>query len=367
MDNHRAKVLVVVKGLGLGGAEKLISESARFWNRDRFDYQVAYALPWKNHMVSDLSDHGVPVHCVGTLGTTSIPSVWRLRRLVDSWRPDLIHAHLPTMGIAARWFTDGPVVYTEHNLTGSYHPLTRMANKMSYRRNSAVIAVSQAVADSAEGYPGPAPVVIVNAVDCRPDPSLAARARIELGINPNVPLVVHVGNIRPNKGHENLIRATSILKKEMPQVIVVSVGGEKRVGDFGRVTSLAADQGLGETIRFLGRRDDALSFVEAADVFVNPAEIEGLPVAMLEAMALGRPVVATRVGGVPKVIDSERNGLLVNPRAPAELASAIKRLLVDRDLAASLAQEALIDVKRDYGLERMVNEVESVYGRVLSR
>ena len=367
MDIHRAKVLVVVKGLGLGGAEKLISGSARFWNRDRFDYQVAYALPWKNHLVPSLAEQGIPVHCVGTFGATSIPSVWGLRRLVGSWRPDVIHAHLPTMGIAVRWFTDTLVVYTEHNLTRSYHPLTRLVNQMSYRRNAAVIAVSQAVADSVATYQGPSPIVVLNAVDCRPDPHLASMARIELGIKPDAQLVVHVGNMRPNKGHENLIHAARVLKEDMPHVVVVSIGGEKRAGDHARISALAAELGLEGTIRFLGRRDDALSFVEAADVFVNPADIEGLPVSILEAMALGRPVVATSVGGVPKVIESERNGLLVDPRAPAELAAAIKRLLVDRNLAKNLAREALIDVKRDYGLERMVHEVESVYEKVLRR
>jgi glycosyltransferase involved in cell wall biosynthesis len=366
MTSRRDRVLVAVKGLGLGGAERLISEGARVWDRESFDYHVAYALPWKDQLVADLLSQEVPVHCVGRVGASSIPSAVGWRRLVGRIRPDLIHSHLPTMGIVARLTTKGPHVYTEHNLVGSYRWPTRVANRMTYQRNSAVIAVSQAVADSLAGHPGPSPEVIMNAVECRFDPTRAEAARIELGIDSAVPLVVHVGNIRPGKGHQTLIEASRLLKSEVGDILFVSIGGEKWNGDLHRMIDLARSAGVGGNVRFLGQREDALDFVSAADVYVNPADVEGLPVSLLEAMALGRPVVATAVGGVPGLVDHEKNGLLVPAKNPSKLAESIKRLLMDRRMAHELGQRARDHVERKHGLASMVRSIESVYRGVLS-
>lgn len=363
----RPRILVAIKGLGIGGAERLISESARYWDRDQFDYHVAYALPWKDQLVSHLLDLGIQVHCTGTVWRSSMPSISGLRRTIREIRPDLVHAHSPTVGIVARWISTTPVVYTEHNLANSYHPATRLSNRLTYGRNAAAIAVSEPVADSVRKYPGTPPIVILNGVDCRVDPIQAKAARAELGIGPESPLVVHVGNIRPGKGHATLIDATTILRGEIPDVMVVSIGGEKRVGDLARVSSMLKERDLADTFHLLGRREDALAFVQAADVFVNPAEVEGLPVALLEAMALGRPVVATAVGGVPNLVRHGENGLLVEALSSADLAAAVNRLLVDRAYAATLGASARVDVERDHGLKSMVRRIETVYVRVLSQ
>ncbi|MGH8927179.1 MAG: glycosyltransferase, partial [Acidimicrobiia bacterium] len=132
-----------------------------------------------------------------------------------------------------------------------------------------------------------------------------------------------------------------------------------------QIRRAAAKRGLDGKLRFLGGRPDALAFIAAADVYVNPAEIEGLPVTILEAMALGRPVVATAAGGVPSVVKDEVTGLLVEPGDAAGFAAAMERLLVDRPLAAGLAKAGADLVARDYGLEPMVRAYESIYRRVL--
>ncbi len=149
----RLTVLVLIKGLGIGGAEKLISEGARFWDRDRFDYHVAYVLPWKNQLVADLEALGVPVHCVGgERGLTPIVPV-RIRRLAGSVDADIVHVHSPAVAVGTRLtLFDRPIVYTEHNIGSAYHPLTRLLNRATYPRNNRTIAVSKAVADSVQRY-----------------------------------------------------------------------------------------------------------------------------------------------------------------------------------------------------------------------
>ncbi len=362
----RSSILVLVKGLGIGGAEKLISEGARFWDRDRFDYTVAYFLPWKDQLVSEIEDLGIEVVLLGSERGLTPRSATRLRGFVKDRGIDLIHAHLPTMGVVARLSSPVPVVYTEHNISSSYRPFTRNMNRATYSRNEAVIAVSQAVADSVASWPGPPRDVIRNGVSVSVSDDRIESVREELTVNAGTSLVVHVGNIRPGKGHGVLIEAASDLASRRSDFVVVSIGTEKNPGDLDRVRNTAAQRGLGDgRLRFLGRRPDALAFIAAADVFVNPSEVEGLPVAVLEAMALARPVVATAAGGVPTIVEDGETGLLVDIGDPLALAKGIERLLDDRILAGLLGERARQLVETDYGLEKMIRSTEDIYRRVL--
>jgi len=361
----RPVVLVAVKGLGIGGAEMLIVESAKVWDRDRYDYHVAYALPWKDQLVGPLTNLGIPVECIGGSRGMTPPSWMRLRRHAKAIGASLLHVHLPAMGAVARAVSPAPVIYTEHNVASSYRLPVRIVNRITYGRNAAVTAVSQAVADSIAGYPGPEAKVVSNGVSCEVPESTARAAREELGIDPGTPLVVHVGNIRPHKGHANLVEAVRRLVDLVPEVRVVSIGGEKNDGDLARVRGLAEEAGIAASLAFLGRRPDALSFVAACDVFANPSDFEGLPVAVLEAMALERPVVATAVGGVPAIVQDDVTGLLVPPKDPERLATSIAALLHDRERATALAAAGRKIVERDYSLESMVRTIESMYAQVL--
>jgi len=354
----RATVLVLIKGLGIGGAEKLISEGSAYWDRDRFDYHVAYVLPWKDQLVPGLTDRGVVATCIGGPRGTSAGAARRLRHLIRSLGVELVHAHLPATGVLARLISPVPVVYTEHNVASSYRLPVRLLNRATYGRNSAVVAVTEAVAASLEGYPGPAPTVIRNGVSTVTDPRAGDRVRTELDLAPDDPLIVHVGNIRPHKGHEVLVETARRLGQRRPDVTVVSIGAEKHPGDLERVRALAADL---PRLRFLGRRPDARDFIAAADVVVNPSSVEGLPVAVLEAMASGTPVVATAVGGVPSVVHDGATGLLVPPNDPGAMADATLLLLDDPKLGRRLSSAARDVVVRDYGLERMVRAVEEIY------
>lgn len=361
----RPRILIAIKGLGLGGAEKLIADGARHWDRDRFDYSTAYALPWKDALVEALSDLNVTTTCVGSK-RGFMPASWmRLRKLIVDAQIDLVHAHLPSIGIVCRLVSPVPVVYTEHNVAQSYRVPLQMANRATYGRNRCTIAVSDAVADSVAGYPGPTARVIPNAVDHEVSAGAARRARDELGIDDNVPLLVQVGNIRPLKGHNNLIAAVALLRDRQPDALVVSIGGEKHQGDLARLEESARAAGVSEQMTFLGSRPDALDFVAAADVFVNPSDMEGLPVAVLEAMGLAKPIVATAVGGVPGVIIDGETGVLVPPASPDALASAIDAMLDSPVEAEAMGENARELVVERHGMKRMVKTIEDVYGEVL--
>jgi glycosyltransferase involved in cell wall biosynthesis len=365
VGSDKIRVLVLIKGLGIGGAEKLISEGARFWDRESFDYEVAYVLPWKDQLVADLEASGIEVHMIGGKRGLTPPTVGRLRRLVREHNVDLIHAHLPTMGIVSRVSSPVPVIYTEHNMADSYRPLTRTLNRLTYGRNAAATAVSGAVAGSVSGWPGDPALVIPNGVAVHVDPDGVKAARKELRLSESDLLVAHVGNIRPGKGHDVLIDAVAHLHQRLPSVNFVSIGGEKYPGDLERVRGRALEAGLEDVLRFMGRRPDALNFVAAADMFVNPSSVEGLPVAILEAMALGRPVVAAAAGGVPGIVKDGVTGVLVEPNEPVALSGGIEKLINDPYLAERLGQAAQDMVEKEYGLEPMVRATEEVYRMVV--
>lgn len=358
------RILILIKGLGIGGAERLVSEGSKYWSTDEFDYRVAYILPWKDQLVSDLAATQIQTTCIGG-GRWSLGAQIRLSRLIGSWRPALIHAHLPAAGILARLVASVPVIYTEHNLAGSYRPATRLLNRLTYGRNQEVIAVSDAVAASLAGYPGPAPHIIPNGVVVEVSGETRSRVRNELGIEPDRPLAVHVGNIRPWKGHTTLIQAARLLGASNPDLVIVSIGAEKHAGDLDRLRRQADAEGAGN-LRFLGRRPDAVDFIASADVFVNPSDVEGLPLVVLEAMMVGTPVVATAAGGVGTVVREGDTGRLVPVGEPEALAAAVRDTLSDTDGAKEMADRAQDLVEAGFSLERMVEDHEALYRQVLS-
>jgi glycosyltransferase involved in cell wall biosynthesis len=258
------------------------------------------------------------------------------------------------------------VIYTEHNVVSSYRQPTRLLNRLTYGRNSRLIAVSGAVADSVAGFPGPDPIIVPNGVSVSVSEQDRRAAREELEISDTTLMIIHVGNIRPHKGHSNLIAATAKLKGALDDFVVVSIGGEKYDGDLARIQAEAAGAGVEDVFRALGRRENALSFVAASDVMANPSDHEGLPLAILEAMSLGKPVVATAVGGVPSVIESGVNGLLVPAANPAALADSLLDLANDHELRARLGGQAGEDALAKHGLEAMIRTVEGIYAEVLA-
>lgn len=362
----KTRVLVLIKGLGIGGAERLIASGSAYWNTRRFVYHVAYVLPWKDALVSEMRKRGIGVTCVGGRRGFDASTPLRWRALVEEFGPDIVHAHLPSTGILARLATRHvPVVYTEHNIASSYRGPTRILNRLTYGRNAAVIAVSDAVRSSLEGFPGPEPVVIENGVAAVVRDNALDIVRSELRLPSSDRLVVHVGNIRPHKGHDNLIEASVRLLRALPNVRIVSIGGEKYEGDLARLRERARQEGLDHRLEFLGSRPDAVDFIAAADVFVNPSDVEGLPVAVLEALSLGKPVVATAVGGVPSVVVDGETGRLVPPRDPVALADAIAQLLESPTLADELGKKGQARVEATHGLARMIERYEGVYDEIV--
>jgi glycosyltransferase involved in cell wall biosynthesis len=365
-------VLVLIKGLGRGGAEQLLVSAAPHLDRSRFRYEVAYVLPAKDTLVSELQRHGIAVSCLG--GGRGMSWVPRLRALARERRVELVHAHLPYTAIGARVALTGPgrprLVYTEHNVWQSYQRPTYWANLLSFGRTDHVFTVSHEVRASIR-YPrglGWLPLPPVETLYHGLDPAALERpqradgVREEFGIPADAPLVGTVANFRHEKGHEFLLRAAELVRQDVPEVRFLLVGQGPLEGQVRRE---AERLGLGDTVIFTGFREDVPRLTAAIDLFVLSSLHEGLSIALMEAMALGKPPVVTRVGGLPELVRDEEEGLLVPPADPAALAAGIGKLLQDAALRDRLGRTARRRAAQ-FDIRAAVRRMEEVYAELLA-
>jgi len=185
-----------------------------------------------------------------------------------------------------------------------------------------------------------------------------AGVRRELGLKPGDYGIGVIARLEPQKGHRHLFAAVAALREAIPQLRLVVVGeGSLRAS----LEQLAQSLQLGSRIVFAGSRRDVPLLNAAMDVIVLPSLWEGLPIALLESMALGRTVIATKVGGVPEVIEHEVNGLLTPPGDALALAAAIQRCWQDRHMAGALASAAFRQVRDKFTIEANAAKVLAVY------
>jgi glycosyltransferase involved in cell wall biosynthesis len=363
---RRTNVLWLTKGLGPGGAERLLLSFATHADHDRFELHAAYLLPWKDHLVAELEAAGVATHCLRSAKPWDVRWWWRLRRLVLTHDIDVVHLHSPLVAAQARLVLRTlprrrrpMVVTTEHNLWSSHQGATRALNARTIGLDDHVFAVSDQVRDSMSPRIHDRVEVLVHGVDVD---GIAARrserpaARTALGLTDDDVAVVTVANLRANKDHPNLLQAARRLVDEEVPVTFLVVGQGPLQHEL---AAMRDDLGLGDRVRFLGYQADPIGVLAAGDVFCLSSRYEGLPIALLEALALGLPVVSTAVGGVPTVITDGVEGRLVPPREPAALADAIAEL-VDPEVRRRLAGAA-VSRSCDFSIIQAIVRQQEIY------
>lgn len=367
---QRTRVLWLVKGLGPGGAETLLLSAARVADHNRFAYEVAYVLPWKDHLVERLQQVGVGVHCLDG-GNIKHPGwILRLRSLLRREHYDVLHLHSPLVAGIARLVvrtlprTSRPaIVSTEHNTWWSFSPLSRRLNALLYRRDAARFAVSTEVQSTIWPRVRPGVEVLVHGLVLA-DVEEAARhrpaARAELGADDETVVIGTVANFRSQKGYPDLLAAAAQVLAQAPHALFVAVGQGPLENEVRRRRD---ELGLGERFRLLGYRDDVPRVLAACDVFVLASLHEGFPVAVMEALAAGVPLVATAVGGVPDAVTDGQEGFTVPPARPDLLAKRLLQLVTDADLRGQCAANAR-SAGRQFDIRIATRRLEEAYADV---
>src|SRR5208337_1486496 len=350
----RSQVAHVTFGLNVGGQEKLLVEFARHTEPRSFDLRFI-SIGLRGELAEDVEAQGWPLIALGAPSGLKPSLIVKLAAILRRWRPDVVHTHdqraLFYAGPAARLIGVPMVVHTRHGRDVDATPRQTIMFRGLARLVDRFVCVSEEVAalSRRQGIDESKLHTILNGIDIGRFGFHGPDAR-----GP----VVTVARVSPEKDIDNLVRATVLAVERAPALRVEIAGGGPCREEMGR---LAAELGVADRITFMGEVRDVPAVLARARMFVLPSRSEGIPLTVLEAMARGLPVVATRVGGLAEVVEQGVTGLLVPPADPAELGTAMAELWGDPDRLDRLGHAGRRRAEECFDVRRMVAQYEALY------
>ena len=366
MKDKRIKILQIVEGFGWGGAEKKLLELVKAMDKKYYN-TIICSLGLTKHIQQEFDNAGFKVITLPRKGKIDLGLVFKLANLMKREKIDIIMTTLfyadflgplaaKIAGVKAiiSWETvSSPEWLVWRRLLGY-----RFANKFCNK----VVAVSEATKNfliQERGVPENKVEVIKYGVDLNKYNIIGDKNPRELiGLNVEDKVIGMVGRLNSQKGHIYLINAARDIVKFYPDVKFVIVGE-------GILKNELIDQvkayNLKRNFLFLGYRKDVNYILGAFDIFVLPSLYEGLPNAILEAMAVGKPVVATAVDGTTEIIEDGKTGLLIPPKDPSQLKNALLKLLSNKTMAAEMGLNGRKRVEKIFSLERQVDEFQNLF------
>ena len=380
----RTGLLMFVNGFGMGGTERHVVNVGREIDRSRFDLHLGCFRRW-GHFLGEIESRHVPIweypidslHNAGTLRAQ-----WRFARDLRRLRIRIVHAYnfYPNVfALPAARMARVPLVLASIRDTGVYQtPNQKRAQRLMCRLAHCIVVNAEAVRQwlVEEGFQRDKIVVIRNGVDLsrfatRGD---GPRLRRELGLPQGVPLVAVVSRLHEMKGLDYFLQAAAAVANRYPDVRFLIVGDRYGLKDRAVVREdayqaelerLATHLGIAHRVVFTGFRLDIPELLAEVAVSVLPSLSEGLSNSLLESMAAGVPVVATRVGGSPEAVEDGVSGILVPPRDASALARGMDALLGDEARARAMGAAAGRRIADHFSLEAMTRELERLYRRLL--
>jgi glycosyltransferase involved in cell wall biosynthesis len=365
---RRHAVLLVGDTLSMGGTERQFTEIARGLASSRWDVHVS-CLRAEGPLRARLEEAGIQPWSCGE-GSLKSPvllrGIWRLARYIRSHGIRLVHSfdfYSNVYGVlAGRLAATGTIIASQRDLGDLRPALECRINRVMLRLAHYVLANSEAAADSLRRRGAVRPerlVVIPNGLDTARFTPLARSAD-----HGRLRVFGTVANLRPEKGLADLVRAAAFLRDRYPDLRVVIWGeGPLRPNLEALVTSL----GLDGLVQFPGHAHRAEEALLAMDAFVLPSLSESCSNSLMEAMAVGLPVIASNAGGNPELVVDGGSGVLVPPGEPARLAQAMARLMDNPAAAAALGAHAAQRIRTEFTLSKMLAGVEALYASALSR
>jgi glycosyltransferase involved in cell wall biosynthesis len=362
------RIAQLIESDGPGGAEQVVADLAVDLRESGAQSTVFLPARGEGWLARQLTGTGVLVEYFD-LNTPISPACARsLAAAFRRHRIEVAHSHEFSMAVYGAWASWLAGVHHVITMHGSRYYAGRLQRRLALRAAIAssdrIVAVSHRLAEdiSRDLFVRRSRIEMIrNGV--RRAHAHHASLREELGLRPDDRLVIAVGNLYPVKGHQYLIDAVALLSDRHPTLHVAIAGR----GDLETaIISRAGDLGVSRKIHLLGLRSDIPAVLAAADVFALPSLSEGLPLALLEAMFAGRPIVASDVGEIATALDGGRAGKLVAPGKPVDLAAALDDLLSDPNRARELGERARSRAVAEYDVSQMVCRYRSIYEQVLT-
>lgn len=369
--------ILYVHGMeAIGGAEQDLLLLLR--GLDRTQWTPMVACPEQGAFRARVETLGIPVSPIALPPWRKLSSVLsryeavrKFSALLSRLQPALIHVNdlwwVPHTVRAVKRLTHCAIPVIVH-VRQNIKP--EKARAYSLNQADYVLAVSHQVQAALEqgGIPSPNVSTLYSGVDLTACSEAAdgESIRARHGIPHDALLVGTVANLLPIKGYEVLIQALPAIFAKVPSAHYVIVG--EASGEYaGHLQQMCADQGLADRVHFVGFQDQTWPYLAALDLYVQPSLNEAFGLAAVEAMAMGKAVVATRVGGLPEVVADQQTGLLIPPGNAAELSKAVLSLLEDRPRRELLGRCGIVRVQEHFNLNTALAEIEQVYGKVLAR
>ena len=370
---EKIKILQLITELDIGGAEKVLLSFIRKLDRDKYNVMVAY-MKGEGKLVEDFREAGVKVFNLKMRNRADLGAVIRLYRLLKRENIQLLHTHLiqaDICGFLAGKMAGIPIIIsTKHNPDEfrKKFSIPVWLDGIFANHSDRIIAVSYAVKDfliNWEKISKDKFTVIHNGIDLEEfniNIDISKKKR-QLGINLSSKVLGSIGRFNEQKGYKFLLKAISEILENVPDVRFIFVGDGPLRRELEKMTrELKVDQ----NVIFTGIRRDIPEIFSIMDVFIMPSIFEGLPLILLEAMAMGKPVIASRVGGIPEIVRHEVTGILVEPANPSAIANSIVKLLKDPVGAKRIGDSGREEVKRRFTIDTMTEKIEALYNGILS-
>lgn len=371
------RLLKVVPTFMCGGTENQFMALGRSLDPGRFDLEFACLRRW-GAFADEIDQRHIPLLECNVTSFRSVSAIgqqMRLARHLATRRIDIVHGYSfygNLFAIPPARMAGVPVVIASIRDRAPYlTPMQKRAQRWACQFADCILANAAAVKEwlIAEGYDASKIVVIPNGVDLTRFEHVDPRVSpfLALGVPEGAPVVLVVSRLNPLKGLEPFLEAVALIAGDFPSVRFVIVGdtNPSERPYWSVLTNLTGKLGMTERVTFAGLRHDVPHLLSAATISVMPSLNEALSNVLLESMAAGAPVVATRVGGTPEAIEDGVNGMLVPPGDPRAMAAAIAALLASPDRARRLGDAARQSINARFSMQRMVSATERLYEALL--
>ncbi len=367
----KRKVLLVTRNLEFGGVERRVALIAEFLDRERYEPAVA-CLRNTGPYAERLRSLGVPVYDLSVRSQLNPAVVGKLKKLIRSEGFEIVDCHQTRANIwgtrAARAAGARAILASNYLIKNWRNPLLRRLEIGGFRIAQRIVTDSLQLADEISrrgGIPRNKLVTIPNGV---PDPVVdqqeVERLRREFGLTGDEVVFGMVGRLVPYKGQMLLLRAFSLVADRLPRVRVFCIGKEGESGYLQKLWDFVDARDLRSRVVITEYDGNILFFMSLFDVFVLPSSGESLPISILESLSLGKPVIATRIGGVENAVRDGENGFLIPENGEKELSERMEQLARDDGLRRRFAERSQELYREEYRLENMIRRIEELYETV---
>lgn len=366
---RQLSVVHIVEDLKTGGLERVLATIVEGLDRERYAVSV-WCISRGGAVADELQAKGIDVYIAGMRHSRDLRTFAALCRHLRDRHVDILHAHgytATTLGRLSGLIAGVPILFVhQHSNYVNYNRKQLLVERIFGSFTDKVVCCSNAVAEFVVRSEKIAPhkvVTVYNGINALPVEAGGVPAGTDIASGTTV--VGCVASLTPHKGHRYLLEAAKIVLDRVPGTRFLLVGdGPLR----GELEQYAAQLGISSNVRFTGQQLSVGPLLSGMDVVVLPSdEREGLGIALIEAMAMGKPVIGTSIGGIPEVVQDRMNGLIVPPKDVAALASAICLIITDRPLARRMGENGRAAFETKFTSQQMIAQIDRLYQEAANR